>query len=221
MCDFAFCFLCHSDTFIVVVCCCLISLHKIENLCETGDWWIHETLFSGTRDTAFKTSTCPDQTLYSPCGRWRVCRTSQKETTHNFKRRIFPYFSFHRKRSTAPNANGVKFCSFQHFATRFCCCFWWNLAFQGPHSQRFVDIVWHLTTSYDIVRHRLWSAVCLEVFEASGRHIQKDRLAACWSKTPANPFSAWNTRKNQEDAMFFQDGIILNLLNHIHNLLHI
>ena len=40
------------------------------------------------------------------------------------KERFFHIFPSHRKRSTAPNANGVKFCSFQHFATRFCCCFW-------------------------------------------------------------------------------------------------
>eukprot|EP00435_Cladocopium_sp_Y103_P050432 s272_g15.t1 len=36
----------------------LVSLHKIENLFEISDWWIYESLFSGTRDT-FKTSSRP------------------------------------------------------------------------------------------------------------------------------------------------------------------
>ena len=109
MCDFAFCFFVSLQ---YIRGCCLVALQKIENLCEIGDWWIHESLFSGTGDTACKTFLMSRPFTHQV---WEVegLQNFTGDNTHNFTRNVF---SSHRKRS---KVNEVKFCSFSRLCNPF------------------------------------------------------------------------------------------------------
>lgn len=208
-------------------CCCLVSLRKNENLYETGDWWMHETLFSGTCDTAFKTSTCPDQTLYSPpCGTtmWEVegLQNFTKGDNTQLQKKYFSIFFLLTGRDPRHLTwTGWSFAVFnilQPVSDAVSGEIW---LFKGHIPSALLtsyDILRHRTTSYDIVFGRLCALKCLKRPGATSKRIawphagQRCRPTLSVPETPG---------KNQEDAMFCQDGIILNLLNHIHNLLHI